>query len=461
MKNYDKVKITIIGAGSVSFCPCTVNDILLSEVLANISTEICLMDINAEAVVAAYKYAEESAVYQNRKPIITKTTNLEEALKGADFVITAIEVNRLYYWSQDFHIFRKYGFKTVFGENGGPGSMLHTLRNIPPLLNIARTMEQLCPEAWLLNFTNPEAKLVEAILKLTKIKTVGLCHGTNMGIEQIADMLETDEDDLQVDACGLNHFGWFQSITHKKTGKDLYPELKEKEARMNWVTNWDDWALSRIMLRTYGLLPYPGTSHIGEYISWAEDFAPYAKSMYFYDPATENPWARKVAPHSEFNFDEYDKEPPRYPDKGKTFEEMNFNPVFKFSPEQIEPSGEVSMDIIEAIITKQRNEVTSVNMMNNGLVPNLPENMVIEVSAYADGEGIHGKQMKPLPEAIAAMIRTQASIHQLVIDAYVEKSRNKLLQAVLLDPTMSSYYNAVNAVNEICELQKEILPELR
>ena len=461
MKKYEKVKISIIGAGSVSFCPCTINDILMSDVLAKLPVEISLMDIREEALPPAVKYAEASAAHQKRTVKVSATTNLDESLKDADFVITAIEIDRNYYWSHDWHVFRKYGFRHVFGENGGPGSMFHTLRNIPPLLHIAKTMEKLCPDAWLLNFTNPEAKLVETILKLTTIKTVGLCHGTNMGVEQIADMLEMDEDDIVVDACGLNHFGWFQKITHRKTGEDLYPKLKELEKKMNWVENWDGWALSRIMLRTYGMLPYPGTSHIGEYISWAEEFAPYAHSMYFYDPASETPWEKRVAPHSEFNFDEYGGKMPRYPDKGKTFEEMDFNPAFEFHPDQVEPSGEVAVDIMEAMITGERVDIASCNMMNNGIIPNLPDNMVIEVSAYVDGEGIHGRQMQPLPEAIAAMIRTQASIHQLVIDAYKEESRNKLLQAILLDPTMSSYYNAVCALNEMCELQKDILPPLK
>ena len=455
-----KLKISIIGAGSVSFCPCTINDIMLSDELAKFSLELSLMDIREEPLAPAKKYAESSAAYMKRDPKISATTSLDESLDGADFVITAIEVDRNYYWSQDWHIFKKYGFRTVFGENGGPGSMFHTLRNIPPLMHIAQTMEKRCPNAWLLNFTNPEAKLVETVLKLTKIKTVGLCHGTNMGIEQIADMLEMDEDDIEVDACGLNHFGWFQVIKDKKTGKDLYPKLIELERKMNWVENWDSWALSRIMLRTYGLLPYPGTSHIGEYISWSDAFAPYAHSLFFYDPAREDPWSRRVAPHSDFTFEESHDKIPRYPEKGKTFEDMNFNSAFAFHENQVEPSGEVAIEIIEAIVTGERIDFASANMMNKGLVPNLPNDMVIEVSAYADKDGVHGRQMKPLPEAIAAMIRTQASIHQLVIDAYTEKSKNKLLQAILLDPTVSSYYNSVSALNEICELQKEILPPL-
>jgi alpha-galactosidase len=458
---YEKLKIAVIGAGSVSFCPCTINDIVLSDKLCSLPLEISLMDIRSEALEPAEAYAVAAAKHLGRDIKVTPTASLEKALDGADFVITAIEVNRLYYWSQDWNILRKYGFRQTFGENGGPGSMFHTLRNLPPILEIAHAMERLCPDAWLLNFTNPEAKLVEAVLRLTRIKAVGLCHGTNMGIEQLADILEMDEDGIDVDACGLNHFGWFQRIEDKKTGKDLYPELKDRERRLNWVTNWGSWALPRIMLRTYGLYPYPGTCHIGEYIAWSDQFDPYMMAQYFYDPANEDPWARKVAPHSEYTFEESGEPMPRYPEPGKTFEEMDFNPAFEFDPNKVEDSGEVAIEAIEAIVFHERRELVSTNMMNRGLIPNLPNDMVIEVSSFADAEGIHGKQMKPLPDAVAAMISQQGTIHKLVIEAYTEQSRNKLLQAILLDPTVSTYYNAVSAINEMCELQREILPPMK
>lgn len=455
------LKIAIIGAGSVSFCPCTINDIVLSDKICALKPTIALMDIREQALPPARAYAEEAARHMKRAIRVIATTSLEESLSGASFVIVAIEVNRLYYWSQDWHIMRKHGFKQIFGENGGPGSMFHTLRNLKPMLDIAHAMERLCPDAWMLNFTNPEAKLVEAISRLTKVKAVGLCHGTNMGIEQLADILERDEDGLEVTACGLNHFGWFQTIRDKNTGEDLYPELKDRERRMNWTVHWDEWALSRIMLRTYGLYPYPGTSHIGEYISWAEDFSSHLGSSYFYDPASEDPWARKMAPHGDYTFEEMEGEVPRYAPEGMTFEEMDINPVFRFAPDKVEPSGEVAIAAIEGILFNERVELVSTNMMNNGLIPNLPDDMCIEVTSYADGTGIHGVPMPQLPDAVAQMIRVQAAIHKLVIEAYTEGSRNKLLQAMLLDPTVTSYYNAVSAINEMCELQAEILPLMK
>jgi alpha-galactosidase len=460
MKKPEKIKIAIIGAGSISFCPCTLNDILLSDLINSVPLEISLMDIRAEALVRSQQYAEAAAGYLKRSPKIVVTASLDEAVKDADFVITAIEVDRLYYWSQDMHIARRNGFRQIFGENGGPAGMFHTLRNMGPLLEIARAMERLCPDAWLLNFSNPEAKLVEAVSKLTKIKAVGLCHGTMMGIDQLSEILEIDYDDLDVEACGLNHFGWFQSIRRKSTGEDLYPELKARERRLNWLVEWGNLALSRIMLRTYGLYPYPGTCHIGEYIAWSDQFSPGAMKEYFFDPAIERPWERHVAPYSEYTFEDAPGPAPRYPEEGKTFEEMDFCPAFEFKPENVEESGEMAIRIVEAVAFGVEREVTSANMTNNGLIPGLQDDMVVEVSAWADGEGVHGKQMKPLPVAVTEMIRVQGAIHRLVIEAFSENSRNKLLQAILLDPTVSTYNNAVALIDEMFERQKEILPPL-
>lgn len=166
-----KVKVALIGAGSVSFGLGALQDMVLSERLKNqVELEIALMDIVEENVNRTYKYATEMFTAFSHPAKIWQTTNLEDALRDADFSIVAIEVERYHYWSQDFHIPRRYGSKQLYGENGGPGSMFHTMRNLGPMLEIAKTMEKVCPNAWLINYTNPEAKLVEAISKLTSIK---------------------------------------------------------------------------------------------------------------------------------------------------------------------------------------------------------------------------------------------------------------------------------------------------
>lgn len=230
MKN--SVKFTIIGAGSVSFCPATVTDILLSERFTGLDKlEIVLMDIRDEALEAAKAFCESMAAKLDKHPLIRTSTNLAEALYGADFVISAVEVDRYRYWSQDFHIPRRYGFRQIYGENGGPGGMFHTFRNLLPMLKIAKEMEKGCPDAWLLNYTNPEAKLIEGISRLSKTKAVGLCHGERVGIGQLAMFLCMPEERIGASAVGLNHFGWFTKIWDKETGQDLYPKLREQEKK--------------------------------------------------------------------------------------------------------------------------------------------------------------------------------------------------------------------------------------
>ena len=200
-------------------------------------------------------------------------------------MVTAFEVDRYQRWAQDFHIPRKYGFAQIYGENGGPGGMFHALRNMGPLLEVAHAMEELCPQAWLINYSNPEAKLVQAVATLTKVKVAGMCHGVFMGREQVSALLELPEEQIETAACGLNHFAWFQTIRHKETGEDLYPLLREKERQAHWLARWDELALSRILFRTFGLWPYPGTNHSGEYLRWAGPFMATEGMQYFYDPA--------------------------------------------------------------------------------------------------------------------------------------------------------------------------------
>lgn len=452
-----KLKIAIIGAGSVSFCPTTVSDILRNKSIQNADLEIALMDINEEALKISTEFCEKLKDSCKKDAKIEATLDLKQALTGADFVVTAIEKNRYHYWSQDFHVPRKYGFRQIYGENGGPGGMFHTLRNLGPMLEIARTMEEICPDAYLLNYTNPEAKLVGMIGKATKIKVVGLCHGEQMGVDQVAKILEMGKDEIETEVSGLNHFGVITKITEKKTGKDLYPELRNKEHQMEKLAQWDELALSRVMLRVYGVWVYPGANHIGEYMAWSDQFLASAQMQYFYDPMTEKPWEDKDGEPLEFIYSiagrNWEKDLFKT-DKKDVFKEA-FDAENKFTQ-----NHEYGVPIIEAIAFDKSLKIGAVNVVNKGYTPGLPDGMVVEIPAIVDGTGIHPVHTQPIPTGIAAMISTQGAIADLIYEAYVEKDRKKLLQAILLDPTVSTYSNAVNLINEMFELQKDILPEM-
>lgn len=445
------IKIALVGAGSRSFGPATVRDVLLSEPLAERQVELVLMDTVADHLTDIDSYSRQIAGTLGRGSVsIDSTVDLAQALEGADFVITAIEVGRFFYWQQDFHIARKYGFKQVFGENGGPGGLFHALRNMGPTVHIARTMERLCPDAPLLNFTNPEHKLCEAISRLTSIKPVGLCHGVFMGIHQIARILGVSPDSLDTAACGINHFTWFQRIRDRATGEDLYPRLREEEAKGDWLHDWHELALGRILFRRFGLWPSPAANHYGEYIGWADEFVA-SELQFFSDPWDGRPWEKGETPEWLYSLSgdvtgrPWIKQPPQ---------------PSSLEDAPLKPSGELAVPLIEGIGCGVSQRLYAVNIPNNGAIPDLPDDMIVEVPAVAGPSGLHAEQMEPLPEAAAALLRTQGSIHKLLVEAFAEQSKEKLLQTLLLDPTVNSYRNAVGYLDEMLELQKDILPPL-
>lgn len=444
------MKIAIVGAGSRSFGPSTIRDILLSEPLCSGDPTLVLMDRVEERAQQSLDYARHVAERLGRSSGMLATSRLEEALDGAAFVVKAIEVDRFHYWSQDFHVPRHYGFRQVFGENGGPGSLFHALRNMGPTVEIARAMERLCPNALLLSFTNPEHKLCEAVSRLTAVQVFGLCHGVFGGLAEAAFILGMKPEDIEAGACGINHFTFFQYLRDRNTGEDLYPRLRELEAQGDWLCDWHEIGLARILLRRFGLWPSPGANHYGEYIRWADEFVA-SELQFFYDPADGHPWETGQVPEFVYSLSgDKTSRPWRKPQEPE--------PDPRDAP--LRPSGELAVPIMEAVNCGLRRELAAVNVPNRGAIPNLPDDMVVEVPAMADADGVRACRMQPLPEAIAAMLRLQGSINKLLVEAFAERSKAKLLQAILLEPTVHSYRNAVAMMEEMLRLQKDVLPEL-
>jgi alpha-galactosidase len=450
--NDQRLRIALLGAGSRSFGPATVRDVLLSEALERRGVALVLMDVSEAHLRDSEAYTRRALSLLDRCNVeVEATTSLERALEGADFVVSAIEVNRFLYWSQDFHVPRELGSSQVFGENGGPGGLFHAMRNIPPTLRIAREMERRCPSAWLLNYTNPEHWLVEAVSRLTSTKTVGLCHGVFMGQGQIARLLGRAPHELLTTACGMNHFTFFQSIRDRATGEDLYPALREADRAGDLLHDFHDLALSRIVFRRFGLWPSPAANHIGEYFRWAAEFVA-SEMQYFYDPADGHPWQTGVIPEFVYHAGCVDTHRPLA--KAPPADTLEL----PRSREELEPSGELAIPLIEGLRCGVPRELDAVNVPNAGAIPGLDAETVVEVPAIADSAGLHPARLAPLPEGIRAMLALQGSIRKIGIEAYQEQSRNKLLQALLLDPTIGSYRQTVALVDRMLELQKDILP---
>ena len=451
-----KYKFALVGAGSRSFGPGTIKDLLLSRPLAEHELEIVLMDRVRKHLGENEAYARWAIRKLGRKAKVRTTTDLNSALDGASAVVSAIEVDRYLYWAQDFHVPRRYGFRQVYGENGGPGGIFHALRNMGPTVAIARAMEKKCPGAPLLNYTNPEPKLCEAVCRLTGTKIVGLCDGVFMGGGFLSEVLGKPVEDLDLAACGLNHITWFQKIRDRRTGEDLYPRLKEIVNATDPLADWHELALPRILLIRFGLWPAPAPNHYGEYLGWAHDFVAY-QAQYYYDPMEGQPWETGKIPEFVYSLSYTDLKRPMGGKKAK---------AAKGEPERkkralVREKHTLAAAVIEGLVCGETIEMPGVNVPNCGAIPNLADDTVVEVPATVDASGVHPHRMEPLPEGIAAILRLTASIHVLLVEAFAEKSKNKLVQALLLDPTCPSYRAAAELADEMLRLQRGLLPPLK
>jgi len=423
------VKIVLIGAGSASFGRGTLADVMECEDLKSHDCTIVLVDIDEDALNKMAGLAELIRDHYKSSVKIEKTTDRTEALPGADFVIISVTQKRYELWEQDFRVPIAHGFRNVLGENGGPGALFHALRNYEIVLPICRDIEKLCPDALVLNFTNPESRILMAMTHLTKIKAVGLCHGVLEARRRTAQLLEKNLDDLNIITSGLNHFFWLLKVEDAHTGEDLRPKLRQKAMESSPP-------LVRKMVEVFDLFTYPSDDHIGEYLSFAHEFT---GLLWRYGGES-----RKVPRESSALGDWRDDYL-----SGKRAVDRNL----------VRPGGEIAVDIIADILGDKGKWEPSVNVLNTGnYVESLPSDAVVEVPAIVDANGIHPEQVGPLPEALAAFCRTQVSIQILLIEAYRERSKKLLLQALLLDPVVDSFERAEQLLDYMLELQKDYLP---
>jgi len=441
-------KIVLIGAGSAQFGLETIADILLSKVLEG--STICLHDINPKALGLVERVARQ-AVKENRLPFnLTATTNRKTALKAADFCIISIEVgNRFKLWEQDWKIPLRYGSRQVFGENGGPGGLFHSLRIIPPILAICRDMERICPEAYLFNYSNPMARICLAIKRQSpRLKAIGICHEIGSMPYHLPRILKMPFSNLEIKAGGLNHFSVLLEVRYKDTGKDAYPEVRRKAVRYfqsrKTGRGGRERALFMEIFKKFGYLPITTDSHFGEYIHWAWDIADHKGIKYFYRRYkrgcfAQGPRLQKIAEGR-----------PRGDPVGRLQEEW----WRQFSGERVIP-------MIEGILTDSGQPELAANLPNNGLIDNLPSDSVVEVPARVDKKGVHGVKLGALPKGIAALLAKEVATQDLVVEAAITGSRQIALQALLVDQNMGSFRNAQKLLDKMIKLQKPYLSYLK
>ncbi|MFZ1792630.1 MAG: alpha-glucosidase/alpha-galactosidase [Anaerolineae bacterium] len=424
-------KIVLIGAGSASFGPAMLGDIALHA--AQLSPcQVWLVDTNVSSLQMMAQYAARLFAGQDGLSVHA-TSDRREALPGADFVIVSVAVNRIAAWKRDWQIPLKHGVRHVLGENGGPGGLSHAMRNIPLLLAIAKDVEALAPNALLLNFTNPLPRLCLALHLHTKVKFVGLCHQIGKGYRLVNEVLglvpapaqdarayqRALEERYHLVAAGLNHFTFILAMRDRLTGEDLYPRFRERVAHM--PPSFE--LMSRRLMDAFGLFCATGDGHAGEYVGFAAD----------------------TIPLTGYDFDAYEAK-----SRAQWAEiERVANGSQQVALSDLSASGERAIPIICAIRQNKTQDELSVNLPNAGYILNLPNDAIVEVPGVVQNGTVRGVRVGELPRGLASMLRREADIQYLVVQAAVNGDRNAALQALLLDPQIRSYAQATHLLEEL------------
>lgn len=471
-------KITFMGAGSTVFAKNVLGDCMMTPALEE--STIALYDIDKVRLEESASMLEAINRNNGSKAKIEKYLGVEnrrDALRGAGYVVNAIQVGGYDPCTiTDFEIPKKYGLRQTIADTLGVGGVFRALRTIPVMLDFAHDMEDVCPDAWLLNYTNPMAMLTGAMLTMTGIKTVGLCHSVQVCAPTLLNELGMGYDDkVQCKIAGINHQAWLLECT--RDGVDLYPEIKRRaklynEGRLD-IGSWED----RLKAMSNGE-PLPGHSIERlkeEYDLYKEkglhgDMVRLEMMLRFGYYITESSehnaeympyFIKKNYPEliSRFNIplDEYPRrciyQIEEWKKRGR---ELTQDPTLKH-----ERSREYASYIIEAMETDKPAKIGG-NVLNNGLITNLPHNACVEVPCLVDRNGIQPTVIGDLPEQCAALNRTNINVQLMTIEAARTRKKEDVYRAVMLDPHASaelSIDDIVAMCGEMIEAHGSWMPE--
>ncbi len=413
-------KITFIGAGSTIFAKNILGDVMLTDALRD--SRFALYDIDGKRLADSRRMLE--ALNSNINGVRGEITvhhgvdARREALRGADFVVNAIQVGG-YKPSTviDFEIPRRYGLLQTIGDTSGIGGIFRGLRTIPVMMDIAREMEEVCPDALMLNYTNPMSIVTGAMLKGSAVQTVGLCHSVQICADRLLKNLDMDGavKDLRWKIAGINHMAWLLEI--RDGAVDLYPEIKRRAAEANRNARLPGGKKHNDMVR------YEIMRHFGYYVTESSEhnaeYTPY--------------WIKQRYPDlvGKFNIplDEY---PRRCETQIAEWEQRQAEIVDNAALSHT-MSYEYGAHIMNAVATNVPYRMHG-NILNTGLIPNLPASAVVEVPCLVDGNGVQGVYAGELPEQCAALNRTNINVHLMTIEAALTGKRDALYQAAFLDP---------------------------
>ena len=445
------IKLCIIGAGSSVFTKRIVTDLLLMDEFKSI--DISLMDIDPERLRVSKLIVGAVAREIGVSPSVNTYDNYEEALKDSDFVITAIQVGGFDPATIiDFEIPKKYGLRQTIADTLGMGGIMRGLRTIPILVEIGEKIMEICPNVIWLQYVNPMCMNMIGINKLIpEIKSVGLCHSVQGTAEMLADDLNEDFENIDFKCAGINHMAFYLKFEKRRADgskEDLYPRLKElakkiskgedeyssraqkerpEESKMKFLTE----RVRYEMLNRLGYFVTESSEHFAEYVPW------------FIKRDRPDLIEQFQIPIDEY-IDRCEYSIKKWKDYSKTLEEESKLESYR--------SNEYAGEIIRAVVTGKP-VVINGNVMNNGLIDNLPDDSCVEVPCLIDRTGVSPTRIGKIPQQLAALIQSNINVQQLTVEAIITGKRDHVYHAAMMDPHTA----AELSIDEIWKLTDEMI----
>jgi len=448
-------KIACLGGGSGYFARA-LPDLAVTPGLAG--SDVALYDIELEKCELMARHGQRLAEQAATGQRVHACATLAEALDGADFAITSIggagaSVGNVYgtgYHVQDILIPARYGIYQIVGDTGGPAGMMMALRSIPIYIDICHEMEKRCPRAILFNHSNPMAVLCRAMLKYTGIQVVGVCHGVQIGLIKIGQIMNIDPREIDALWVGTNHYHWFTRLYHQ--GKDIYPAVKERLAAFSKVQGE---IMTNKLSQIYGYqIVYPEDDHALEFYPFLTqlpdgEHLPYEQKAWLPNGYTADPAAQHEPSATE-----------RAEARQQQLSEMEERlGQIELPAAMSDPiTGEGLGGLLQAI-AQGRREVHIVNIPNQGAVPNLPAHAVLEIEAVTDSCGLRGIYMGEAPLVLAGLLQKRIVWQELVADAAVKGDRQLALQALLMDEMAIVPEKAEAMLDELLAASRPMLPQ--
>ena len=395
-------RIAFIGAGSTVFTRNLIGDVL--SVGGPQAPTFALMDVDPERLRTSEIVARGLVDAHGAAAAVEPTLDRRTALAGADYVVTSFQVGGLPSTLVDFEVPKRYGLRQTIADTLGVGGIMRALRTIPVLLDVCRDMEELCPDALLLQYVNPMAPLCWAVARATRVRAVGLCHSVQWTAAQLAGDLGVPADEVDHFVAGINHMAFFLRL--ERGGEDLYPALRQVRVR-------DDDRVRYEVLRHLGAFVTESSEHFAEYVPWfIKDGRP------------------DLVERFNIPLDEYLRRSEAQIAEWEGLEASD-------APVDLARSHEYGADIIRACETGEPFRFNG-NVPNAHedrlLIDNLPPDCCVEVPCAASAHGIEPQPVRPLPRRLAALIQTNVNVQGLVVDAALGRDRDAVYHAAMLDP---------------------------